>query len=45
MRTYQLTKLIVATMLPILASGAIVSGADAQQAPPYRGLPPPLFYN
>jgi outer membrane immunogenic protein len=29
----------------ILASGAIVSGADAQQAPAYRGLPPPLFYN
>jgi hypothetical protein len=29
----------------ILASGAIVSEADAQQAPAYRGLPPPLpFY-
>jgi outer membrane immunogenic protein len=47
MRTYQLTKLVVATVLSplILASGAIVSGADAQQAPAYRGPPPPLpFY-
>jgi outer membrane immunogenic protein len=48
MPTYQLTKLVVATMLSplILASGAIESRADAQQAPAYPGLPPPpLFYN
>src|SRR5215469_11875750 len=44
MRPNQLTKLVAATVL-IFASGAIVSGADAQPAPVYRGPPPPLpFY-
>src|SRR5215475_15683169 len=42
MRTYQLTKLVVATVLSPLI---LASGVDAQQAPAYPVPPPPLpFY-